>query len=262
MKISGLSQVETDKLVPPHTILLGYAGSTAYGLARDSSDIDIKGTCIAPIECYLGLDNFEQLSHSMEVGGRVYDSVVYELRKFIRLLTGANPNVMEMLWLPNNLYIGRTPAGNVLIENREMFLTKKAYHSFTGYAHAQLYKIDHTTPTGDMGLKRKALVETYGFDTKNASHLFRLMNMCIELLTDGGLVVDRSNKDRQFLLDIKDGKYQLEWLKREAEDLFKLAKEAYVRSDLPKDVDHKAVNSLLLNIFGQHAKDNRWLTSS
>jgi len=75
-----------------------------------------------------------------------------------------------MLFVDKNQYIYIEPAGQILLDHRDLFLTKRAYHTFTGYARGQLYKLDHVAQTSDLGAKRKALVTRFGFDTKNASN--------------------------------------------------------------------------------------------
>ena len=99
---------------------------------------------------------------------------------------------------------------------------------------------------GYMGAKRKALVDKFGYDTKNASHLIRLLRMGIEFLTDGVLYVERH--DARQLLEIKRGEWTLEQVKTEADRLFKLADEAYIKSSLPKEVDRDAINDLCIDV--------------
>jgi predicted nucleotidyltransferase len=68
------------------------------------------------------------------------DFVLYELRKYLSLLVNANPNIQEMLWLDRYEYLH--PSANLLIENREKFLTKQVKGSYIGYANAQLKKVE------------------------------------------------------------------------------------------------------------------------
>src|SRR4029453_12343379 len=70
-----------------------------------------------------------------------WDCVFYELRKFIGLLLNCNPNVLSLLWLKPNGIIYESSIGARLRENRSLFLTKKAYHAFSGYAHDQFKKM-------------------------------------------------------------------------------------------------------------------------
>jgi len=250
--MKGLSTEEKDMIVPQGTVLLGYRGSIAHGMYIPSSDPDsiddkdIMGVCIPPLNNYLGFAHFEQ----KEKQYKEWDSVVYEIRKYFRLLLKSNPNVMSLLWLPRELYIKRTPIGNQLVENRDLFVSKQAYHSFNGYAYGQFKRMTHFKFEGYMGVKRKQLVEKFGYDTKNAAHLIRLLRMGIEFLTEGRLYVHR--KDGEQLLSIKRGEWSLDLVKDEAAHLFRLAEEAYVASKLPSEPDRKEAERLLMSIIMEH----------
>jgi hypothetical protein len=100
---------------------------------------------------------------------------------------------------------------------------------------------------GYMGEKRKQLVDKFGYDTKNASHLIRLLRMAIEFLGDGDLQVFRN--DAYELLQIKRGEWALEKIMQHSEDLFKLAREAYAYSPLPPKPDHEKISKLCRNII-------------
>lgn len=118
---------------------------------------------------------------------------------------------------------------------------------FVGYAHGQAHRMEHCTTRGYMGEKRKRLVEKFGFDCKNAAHLIRLLRMGIEFLSEERLIIKRP--DAEELKDIKKGKWTLQQIKNEADHLFALAREAYVRSNLPLEPDKEKVNLLLMQIM-------------
>lgn len=226
-------------------ILAGYRGSVAHGTYNPQlglDDIDVWGIAIAPLEYYIGLKSFEQV----ETFRDKYDILIYDIKKYFRLLLQNNPNVLSWLWLHEGDYILRTELGERLIANRDIFLSKLCYKSFTGYAYGQLKRMTSFKKEGYMGEKRKALVEKYGYDTKNAAHLIRLLRMGIELLNTGELNVKRH--DSQYLLQIKNGKFSLDYIKKEAERLFKLADEAYLRSKLPNKPDYDKAEKLLVEI--------------
>ena len=173
-----------------------------------------------------------------------WDSVCYDIKKFVHLLAKGNPNVLSLLWLKDLHYIYRHPVGQILLDNRDLFTSKEVYHSFAGYAHGQFHRMTHYKHEGYMGEKRKKLVEQFGYDTKHAAHLIRLLEMCTEYLVDGVLRVERVNASK--LLSIKHGEWSLEKVKQEAEELFSLAREAYIRSPLPVKVDEEKVNTLVM----------------
>ena len=232
-------------------ILHGYRGSISHGMFVPSSDpnsIDDKDTmavCIPDLNYYFGLKHMDV----KEIKRGEWDIVIYELRHFVSLLSKGNPNVLSLLWLEDNLFIKKTEIGQMLIDSRDLFIGKHAFKSFTGYAYSQLKKMENGAFKGYMGEKRKSLVEKYGYDTKNASHLIRLLRMCIEFLNDGRLYVLR--EDATQLIDIKKGAWPLEKVKEEADRLFKLADQAYLHSRLPVSADKDKINELLVRMLNK-----------
>ena len=239
-------------LVKDQHILLGYRGSVAHGTHRPPTnpnsidDIDIIGVVAMPLDYYLGLKRFQ--TREKWVGK--YDMVFYDVRHYMSLLLKQNPNVHSLLWLRPQHYIQVTEMGELLIANRASFLSKEVYHAYAGYARSQLRKMENCACKGYMGAKRKALVEKFGYDTKNASHLIRILRQGIELLLSGEVTVYRP--DFEELLEIKDGKFSLEQVKAMAEDLFKEANSAYLTSVLPPAPDYNKANQLLSEIILNH----------
>lgn len=241
------------ELFPENAIIVAYRGSIAHNMYISNTDpnsiddIDLMGVYLAPKEYYIGLGMERRHDKGQDKFVGQYDTVNYELRKFVSLLLKSNPNVLGMLWLRDNHYLYMSDVGRKLIENREAFVSKLAYKAFTGYAFGQLKKMTHYTTEGYMGEKRKALVEKYGYDCKNAAHCIRLLRMGMEYLTTGELNVHR--EDATQLLDIKKGAWTLEQVKSEADRLFKHADEAYVRSSLPNKPDYEKVEKLVMEIL-------------
>jgi predicted nucleotidyltransferase len=119
------------------TIYLTVHGSHAYGTSLPTSDIDIRGVCIAPKKYYLGFsEKFEQTVLTDP------DLTIFELRKFMYLAADANPNVLELLYTdPEDRIEIKAPMYR-LLDNRDLFLSKKAKHTFSGYARSQLRRIN------------------------------------------------------------------------------------------------------------------------
>lgn len=132
--------------IEKRTIFIGLAGSHGYGLNRPDSDLDYRGVFIAPKRYYLGFDNIEQKDTGWDEPGIFpfldgnKDTVIYELKKILHLLAGANPNVLELLWLDE--YPVLTEVGQHLINHRNLFLSKKVKHTYSGYAFAQIKKME------------------------------------------------------------------------------------------------------------------------
>lgn len=242
----------------PWMVLVGWRGSISHGMFVPSNDPgsiddkDVMGVCVPPVDTYMGLKSFGSRG-TMEIKEGEMDIVTYELKKFVSLLAKGNPNVISLLWLDKTHYLHTTPEGDELIRQRRLFSNKSVYYSFTGYAHAQLHKMTHLAFKGYMGDKRKKLVEKFGYDTKNAAHLIRLLRMAIEFLGTGEFEVQR--RDARELLEVKAGQWSLEAVKAEADRLRKLADEAFVRSKLPDGPDMERINCLLVSLIRSRLKE-------
>ncbi|MDH5493875.1 MAG: nucleotidyltransferase domain-containing protein [Myxococcales bacterium] len=144
-----------------HTIFLTLAGSQAHGTARDGSDVDLRGVCVAPLSVRLSLFRaFEQHegdlpeplaeailprieSHpsAARALGIKTECVIFDVAKFVGLCAASNPNALEILFADERDWIFETPAWRRLHEERHRFLTKKVQQTFHGYAMAQLKRI-------------------------------------------------------------------------------------------------------------------------
>lgn len=118
-------------------ILLTTGGSHAYGTNVETSDLDIRGIAIERENEILGLSNFEQFEN------QATDTTIYGFRKLISLLLNCNPNVIEMLGTKEEHLFILSEEGKLLRNNIDLFLSKKAMHSFGGYATAQLRRLQN-----------------------------------------------------------------------------------------------------------------------
>jgi hypothetical protein len=108
------------------------AGSKVYGLDTPTSDTDIRGVYILPKNDFYGLDYIDQISNESN------DIVFYELRKFVDLLNRNNPNILEMLNVPEEFILQKKPLFDLL--KPEIFLSKLCKDTFAGYAMNQIKK--------------------------------------------------------------------------------------------------------------------------
>jgi len=107
-------------------------GSKAYGLDNEKSDTDIRGVFILPKHLYYGLEYIEQVNNETN------DIVYYELKRFMELLGKNNPNILEMLNVPDKCVLQK----DKLIEKLkpEIFLSKLCEKTFANYAFTQIKK--------------------------------------------------------------------------------------------------------------------------
>ena len=156
--------IQTDKHLGKHVILLGLAGSYSYGTNIDTSDIDIRGITLNQKSDLIGLTRFEQYVDENT------DTVIYAFNKIITLLLSCNPNTIELLGLNPEHYLYLNDIGRLLLDNKRLFLSKRAINSFGGYADAQLRRLQNALARDSFLQSEK---EQHIFNSvKNAMHDF------------------------------------------------------------------------------------------
>lgn len=126
-----------EKPLGDNIIILGLGGSHAYGTNNENSDLDVRGVATHSPEDILTRKGFDQ------VVNEATDTTVYSLEKIINLLSNCNPNTIEILGLEPWQYLYVSDIGKALIDNRDMFLSKRAVHAFGGYANSQLRRLSN-----------------------------------------------------------------------------------------------------------------------
>lgn len=139
------------------TILLTVAGSRAYGMHTSESDLDIKGVFVPPLQYYFGMKSIQQMEgqewisdfetflseHLKKVKSENgMEGTIFEVRRFLDLASGANPNILDILFSREEDVIIQNSAGKLLRKERKKFLTKKCLQTFLGYAISQAKRIE------------------------------------------------------------------------------------------------------------------------
>jgi predicted nucleotidyltransferase len=91
------------------------------------------------------------------------------------------------------------------------------------------------------------------YDSKNMMHVFRLLEMAIEIGKYNQVNVKRPNRD--FLLDIKSGKYEYEDLIKMADQKQKEMEIAFENSTLPEQPDYNIINDLTYKLRDKFYKE-------
>ena len=136
--------LRADRRLGRRIMVLGPGGSYAYGTNNENSDIDIRGITLNLPSDILGLTEFEQYEDQET------DTVVYSFNKMVGLLLECNPNTCEILGLDREEYLILSDLGKELLDNRRLFLSKRAAKSFGGYAGAQLRRLQNAIARDSM----------------------------------------------------------------------------------------------------------------
>lgn len=186
-------------------------GSIAYGVNSDNSDMDIHAITTPPIDWVFphltgkipgfgkappSFENFQQ--HHIIVDDKNYDVAIYSTVKLFSLAMENNPNILDMLWVPENCITHIDDVGHHIRQNRKNFLHKGAFHRFKGYAHQQFKRLETSN--------RKELIEKYGYDTKFAYHIVRLCLQVEQILEHGDMDF---SVNAPFIKEIRNGCYTL-----------------------------------------------------
>lgn len=305
-------------------ILLGLGGSHAYGTNIETSDLDIRGCAVNSKSEILTNENFEQFVNVDT------DTTIYAFNKLIHLLSNCNPNTIEMLGLKPEHYLYLSPVGKELLDNKHLFLSKRAVQSFGGYAYSQLRRLDNKAarlvgqtereqhilnsiknasydfknkyfsmsddsirlyidksqqedydteifmdihlehyPLRDykgmwsemnnivkdyskVGKRNQHAIE-HGKLSKHMMHLVRLYLMALDILERKEIVTYRE-KDHDFLMEIRDGKY-LDENRQPIPEFFTLVDSLQTKfdyaknnTDLPENPDYKKINEFVASV--------------
>ena len=278
-------------------------GSVAYGASDDTSDVDIYGFVIPPKHILFPFhygaiygfgkppEKFEQYQqHHIKdkEAKKEYDITIYNIVKYFSLTMDGNPNMIDSLFVPQRCVLSCSRIGQMVRDNRKLFLSKKLYHKFSGYAYSQLHKaeskglklwvnicnkynldpevsVPEEFPTDEskaeaariyrqakvgkaFGNRLKSIIK-YGWDVKFGYNVVRLLLETEQLLETGDLDLER---DREILKSIRRGEWSLEKVRSFFDEREKSLKALYDKSDLPYAPDEEAVKTLLIHCLEEH----------
>ena len=238
------------------TILRSIVGSELCGTnVEESSDRDEMGVCIEPLENVVGFTEFEQFIYrsAEEREGQKHvrsqqgdlDLKIYSLRKYLRLATHGNPEVLPLLFARSAT---KTKWGEELQNMAPWIVSRQAGKRYLGYMESQKQRL-----VGERGQKRTnrpELEEKYGYDTKYAMHIIRLGFQGVELLETGRLTLPMISVESDYCKAIRRGEISLDevlnkggLLERKLKDLID------GNSPLDKSPDMKVVEEWMLEAY-------------
>ena len=136
--------------------------------------------------------------------------------------------MIDSLFTHETMVLHCTQVGQILRDNRKMFLHHGVLDKFKGYAYAQVHKMQTKTP--EPGSKRAQLREQFGMDVKFGYHVVRLLAEAEQILLEGDL-------------DLQRNREQLKRVELES---------ARAKSPLPPKPDMDGIRDLLLRCLEMH----------
>ena len=172
------------------------------------------------------------------------DIALYSLRKWVKLACTGNPTVLGCLFAPNVLE-DKTQWKKV-VDQKGLFLAKSAATAFHGFADQQLKRVMGEKGKGKHG-QRPELEQKFGYDTKAAMHVLRLLGEGTQLMMGGKITYPRPNKE--LLIATRSGKYDLPFIKDMADILFTDLDRARNESCLPDEPDRAGASQFLTDFY-------------
>lgn len=219
------------------------------------SDTDIVAIYVPPAkDIILAVDHeiiqFKKVLNKNDV----VEGQIFPINKWLDLVQKQKSLPIEMMWFRDNQYIFTDgPYWNKIMEHRDELLSKKIKHSLASYAFGQLNKLNKLNEVVNQNKKRLEEFNKFGYSTKNASHLFRILGMALDAFIEKRLIVMRP--DRQFLLSIKEGNYTYKRIVEMAIEKYNLVEQAYISSDLRIDIDKNIIANLKYDILSSYIKN-------
>lgn len=223
-------------------MLLTLGGSYAYGTNIETSDVDIRGCALnTGVELLTGND-FEVVTNEAT------DTTIYSFKKLVSLLYNCNPNTIEMLGCRPEHYMRVSEAGRLLLDNAGLFLSQKAVNSFSGYANAQLRRLENFSNVrqGEEQLE-KYILGTMKHVSSSFSEKYGIPEDVLNLYIDKAVNEDMST---EIFMDITLHHYPLRdycELWAELKNIVKSYKSVGCRNN--KAMEHKKLNKHMMHLI-------------
>lgn len=130
----ALEREASEEHLKPCAVLEATVGSRAWGLSDEGSDTDVRGVFLLPFTWTAGIGSAPSTVISAD-GSATY----WEYDKAVRQLLRADPNTLEMLYVPEIRVLD--PVASALVEHRDAFVSSEVYGTFGRYALSQAKKL-------------------------------------------------------------------------------------------------------------------------
>lgn len=122
-------------------------GSHLYGTNRPDSDEDFQGVFIPSTQDLFGIQNGanewslnKKISTTVQNTKGDVDRKFYSLKRFFHLAAEGQPGQLELLFAPKESVISFDTIWSQILDNTELFLSRKSIAPFVGFSLSQAHK--------------------------------------------------------------------------------------------------------------------------
>ena len=173
-------------------------GSWAHGTQHQGSDEDWRGVFQLPNDAFLGL---RQPKTTYEAKP---DQVYHELGHYMRLLMKGNPNIIGMLFAPDDVIFESSGTWRDLVTHREAFISRSMANAYRGWLYGELLAAEKNPDK---------------FPQKRLAHIPRLAYELYDAVIHRYIGVRQSGVRLDFIMAVKEGRAGLISVKYEFEEV-------------------------------------------
>lgn len=240
-------------------------GSMAYGAnIGDTKDIDVYGWAFPTRKLMFPYEHgivagfndkdaktFKQFQKEVEIDGHPIDFSIYGVAKYLRLVAEGNPNMLDSLFTRDEDVTFITSRGQLLRDNRQMFLSKRAVRKCLGFANSELKKVQRSyyfTSSDNADVPRLDLIKKHGYDTKSAYHLVRILHQGFQIAFEHDLDIYTEERAED-LREVREGANTFDGLMDYASKLMKETELVLKTTTLREEVNRGDVHRLLMTLL-------------
>lgn len=236
--------LRTNKRLGNNIVLLTLGGSHAYGTQVSTSDVDVRGITLNTKEEILTMN-----CHDKPYEDKATDTTIYTLSQIITLLSNCNPNVIELMGTSEEQLFVCSEEGRLIRDNIYTFLSKRAIHSFAGYANSQLRRLENFLAKDSYPQKEKErhIMESIGCQMASFEGRYRdFTKQNIKLYLGES---DKVGFDEEIYMDINLNNYPMRDFKSMYSEMSNVVKDYESLNHRNSKKDNIHLNKHILHLF-------------
>ena len=195
------------------TLMVALQGSQNYGLAYEDSDVDTKALIVPTFKDIVFNKRSVSTTHVRENDEHIDFK---DVRLMVQSWRKQNINFIEVLFT-NWMWVNPKYEQPVktLIDNSELVARYNPYRAvkcMKGTALEKYHALEHPYPS------KVDVLAKFGYDPKQLSHIIRLRDFLNKYIGEESYADCLIPSDKEWIIEIKKGKYDLEYARRLAKE--------------------------------------------